>query len=83
MANAEYRYPFCDVFIMKERKKRYFYNPCHHFHTGPRYVLCDKAGQATWPQESYSRSQVDQRTWRHFGDTRLPCPRDPEEYLSR
>ena len=48
-----------------------------------RYVLSDKSGRAAWPQESYSSVQVQSRVWRQFGDTSLPCPQQPEEYLTR
>ena len=48
-----------------------------------RYVLSDKSGRAAWPEESYSRSQVEHRDWRQFGDTSLPCVEHPEEYLTR
>ena len=40
-----HRYPFCDVFVMREVRGR--------------YVLRDKTGQNAWPSEYYSKLQVD------------------------
>ena len=40
-----HRYPFCDVFVMREVRGR--------------YVLRDKTGQNAWPSEYYSKQQVD------------------------
>ena len=44
--NAAYthRYPFCDVFVMRELRGR--------------YVLKDKTGQNAWPNEYYTKDQV-------------------------
>ena len=67
--NVQYRYPFCDIFVMKKR--------------GSRLVLGDKAGECAWPGEWYSVQQIEQLSWRHFGDFTLPCPASPELYLAR
>ena len=87
MEKVEYRYPFCDVFIMRMHKLRSVLTCCVYnalmLTLTCRYVLCDKAGRAAWPQESYSRAQVENREWRQFGDLSLPCPQQPEEYLTR
>ena len=39
-----HRYPFCDVFVMREQKGR--------------FVLKDKTGQNAWPEEFYTKEQV-------------------------
>ena len=66
---VNYRYPFCDVFVMKWQKNK--------------YVLRDKAGQSTWSNEFYTREQINNIEFRLFGDYSLPCPGNPEDYLAR
>jgi len=66
---VSYRYPFCDVFVMKRRKNL--------------YVLRDRAGQSAWSNEFYTKEQIENIECRLFGDFLLPCPGSPEEYLSR
>ena len=41
-----HRYPFCDVFVMRELKGR--------------FVLKDKTGRNAWPEEFYTKEQVIQ-----------------------
>ena len=48
-----------------------------------RFVLRDKVGRNAWPQEYYTEQQVKEISERTFGDFRLCCPGQPEEYLSR
>jgi len=64
-----YRFPFCDVFIMRRRKNR--------------WELRNKEGRSAWPEEWYSMHQVDKIQLRQFADFLLPCPGDPEDYLDR
>ena len=66
---VDYRYPYCDVFVMKWLKNK--------------YVLRDKAGQNAWSNEFYSKDQVENIEYRFFGDFCLPCPGTPEDYLAR
>ena len=67
--NVSYRYPFCDVFLMKRR--------------GARLVVGDRAGESAWPEEWYSVEQIEDLSWEPFGDFSLPCPASPHLYLSR
>ena len=64
-----YRFPFCDIFVMKKVKNV--------------YVIRDKSGQNTWSNEFYSMEQISGIEFRLFGDYFLPCPKYPEEYLDR
>ena len=66
---VNYRYPFCDVFVMKWQKNK--------------YVIKDKAGQNAWRNEFYSNEQIKNIEYRQFGDYQLPCPGSPEDYLAR
>jgi len=66
---VNYRYPFCDVFVMKWQKNK--------------YLLRDKAGQSAWSNEFYTQEQINSIEYRLFGDFSLPCPGSPEDYLSR
>ena len=43
----------------------------------------DKPGRNCWPEERYSKEQVDTSSLRVFGDFNLRCPGDPESYLDR
>ena len=62
-----HRYPFCDIFLMKEE--------------GGRIVIRDKTGQNTWKQEYYFPYQIENISPQQFGDYQLPCPGGAEEYL--
>jgi hypothetical protein len=66
------RYPFCDVFVMREYR-------------GGIIAICHKTGRNAWPNEFYTRDQLAQAQWRLFGRTglELRCPGDPEAYLDR
>jgi len=66
---VSYRYPFCDIFVMKWQKNK--------------YVLRDRAGQCAWSNEFYTKEQIMSIENRLFGDFSLPCPGTPEDYLSR
>ena len=65
-----HRYPFCDVFVMREVRGQ--------------FVLRSKCGRNAWPSEVYSRAQVAGRQRRQFGpaDLQLICPAQPELYLA-
>jgi len=63
-----HRFPFCDVFVMVKK--------CG------RYQLCDKTGRNAWPDEVYTVEQVRHIEFRLFGNVLLPCPGQPEEYLT-
>jgi len=67
--NFQHRFPFCDVFVMREKKGL--------------WELRDKEGRNTWPDEKYTTAQVSGRVKRQFGDFSLFCPAEPEEYLDR
>ena len=65
-----HRYPFCDVFVMREVRGQ--------------FVLRSKCGRNAWPSEVYSRAQVAGRQRRQCGpaDLQLVCPAQPELYLA-
>jgi len=67
--NVNYRYPFCDVFVMKLCKGK--------------YVLKDKIGQSAWTNECYSEDQIHNINYKRFGKYQLPCPGNPEDYLTK
>jgi len=66
---ANYRFPFCDIFIMCKKKGR--------------YEVRGKDGKSAWPEEWYSLHQVEATNLCQFGDVHLPCPADPHLYLDR
>ena len=65
-----HRYPFCDVFVMKKKKK-------------DRFVLRDKTGENAWPNEFYTTQQIENISPKQFADFELNCPGSAEEYLDR
>jgi len=65
--NVEYRYPFCDVFIMKRHKKKYKCN----------------ANKSIVMMTNTLSLDVENREWRNFGDLSLPVPVHAEDYLTR
>ena len=48
-----------------------------------KFVIRDKAGQTTWPNEFYYEHEVNSIKSRQFGDFQLPCPGTPGDYLAR
>jgi hypothetical protein len=67
-----YRYPFCDVFVMSKHRKNRF---CH---------IADRTGRTIWPKETYRLNQVHQNCQlRPFADYYLKCPVNPETYLDK
>ena len=64
-----YRYPFCDVFIMTKEKNK--------------YRLKFRIGRVLWPQEFYLVKDVEMSTMMQFGDFKLRCPGNVESYLTR
>jgi len=66
---ADYRFPFCDIFIMSKKKGR--------------YEVRGKQGRSAWPEEWYSLQQVEKAKLSQFGDMHIPCPADPHLYLDR
>jgi len=68
-----YRYPFCDIFIMSaERKGR-----------KKRYCLKYRIGRVLWPAETYPADDVSRENLSllPFADFTLPCPRNSQAYL--
>jgi len=63
-----HRFPFCDVFVMREKKGL--------------VALCNKVGRNTWPDEVYTLEQIKAVAPRKFGNVFLQCPGSPEEYLN-
>ncbi len=69
----DYRYPFCDVFVMARMPHNR--NKCH---------IADRTGRVIWPRETYSVDDVLEKAKnRQFGDFTLRCPGNAESYLDR
>ena len=64
-----YRYPFCDIFIMKPYKKK-----CY---------IKERIGKTLWPQEVYKLCDIARPKLKLFGDFYLNCPDNAENYLDR
>ena len=64
-----YRYPFCDVFVMKKRKSKCF--------------IATGSGRVLWPEEYYYITDLDNMERQPFGDVFLNCPANAKDYLSR
>eukprot|EP00095_Tigriopus_kingsejongensis_P002653 maker-scaffold439_size171548-snap-gene-0.20 protein:Tk02653 transcript:maker-scaffold439_size171548-snap-gene-0.20-mRNA-1 annotation:"PREDICTED: uncharacterized protein RT0683-like" len=64
-----YRYPFCDIFIMSAKKNK--------------YVLKYKIAQVLWPAEWYFIKDVNNCHVKVFGDFGLRCVANPHNYLTR
>jgi hypothetical protein len=65
-----YRFPFCDVFVMREYRNG-------------TVALCHKSGRNAWPSEYYTGEQLAHAQYRPFGHLQLRCPGQPEDYLDR
>lgn len=69
-----YRYPFCDVFIMSTECKR----------KKKSYCLKYRIGRVLWPQETYAADDVSRESLTDvvFADFFFPCPRNHDKYLN-
>jgi hypothetical protein len=45
-------------------------------------MLCHETGRSYWPAESYTHAQLSSISLRPFGPVALPCPGQPELYLT-
>ena len=55
-----YRYPFCDIFVMKIHKKKCF--------------IRERIGRTLWPKEKYRICDIEKPELKLFGDFYLRCP---------
>ncbi|XP_065657584.1 uncharacterized protein RP689 [Hydra vulgaris] len=65
----DYRYPFCDIFIMQKIKSR--------------YELSRSSAKSLWPNEWYNESDINSCEHLPFGDFYFRCPGNYSEYLNR
>lgn len=64
---VNYKYPFCDLFVMKINKNK--------------VEIADVSGKVIWPNETYQVKNILHPVKRKFADFELCCPNNPEEYL--
>ena len=64
-----YRYPFCDIFVMKIHKKKCF--------------IRERIGRTLWPKEKYQICDIEKPIPKLFGNFYLMCPNNPEKYLDK
>ena len=62
-----YRYPFCDIFVMKIHRKKCF--------------IRERIGRTLWPKEKYRICDIEKPEPKLFGDFYLRCPNSAENYL--
>lgn len=62
-----YRYPFCDIFVMKIHRKKCF--------------IRERIGRTLWPKEKYRICDIEKPIPKLFGDFYLRCPNSAENYL--
>lgn len=64
-----YRYPFCDIFVMKRT-----YTKC---------FIANRCGRTLWPNEFYYNKDIENMEQKPFGAFFLNCPANAEDYLCR
>lgn len=64
-----YRYPFCDIFVMTQHKNK--------------YELSQRIARVLWPNEWYNVKDVEQANMGWFGDFQLIYPDNSKGYLTR
>lgn len=64
-----YRYPFCDIFVMKRT-----YTKC---------FIANRCGRTLWPNEFYYNKDIENMELKPFGAFFLNCPANAEDYLCR
>ena len=71
-SKQEHRYPFCDLFVMRKIPGK------------PKQCeIRDRAGRVLWPEETYLIEDVEKAQLMKFGDFKLRCPNNAEEYLNK
>ena len=62
-----YKYPFCDVFVMAKIKTK--------------VKIADARGRTIWPKEKYQYQDIENPVFRKFADFQFLTPNNPEAYL--
>merc|ERR1712226_1475936 len=70
---GDYRYPFCDVFIMKQKCDKTSVRFCEHRTAAARSI---------WPKETYKMADIACPSPMLFGDFYLNVCQNPEQYLT-
>ena len=65
----DYRYPFCDIFLMQRENSK--------------YVLTRPSAKILWPNEWYNVRDIESCEFLQFGDFFFRCPGNSTEYLNR